>query len=254
MKLSIITVNLNNKDGLQKTIDSVISQTFKDFEWIVIDGGSTDGSRELIEKNKNYFSFWCSELDKGIYNAMNKGIKRATGEYCLFLNSGDCLDGDCLKVVMPQLNGDVIVGRVKSAEDGALSYRYENSTFTLSQLYSYSFPHQASFIKRDLFIKHGYYDENYKILSDWKFFLQLLLKEGIKLSFIPDVVSVIDYNGISKTNKELLVTETHRLRNEVIPSYLMKDLDNSSSLRDLFDHKMGKKLYSVLYRLFTSKK
>ena len=251
MKLSIISINYNNKAGLEQTIKSVIAQTIVDFEWIVIDGGSTDGSKELLEKYQQHFSYWCSEPDQGIYNAMNKGIKQAIGEFCLFLNSGDCLDGDCLKVVMPQLNGDVIVGRVKSAEDGALSYKYEDSTFSLSQLYSYSFPHQASFIKRDLLIKHGFYDESYKILSDWKFFLQLLLKERVQLSFIPDVVSVIDYNGISKTNKELLATETQRLRNEVIPSYLIRDLDNSSSLRDLFGHKMGKKLYSVLYRLFT---
>lgn len=251
MKLSIITINFNNQQGLQATIDSVIVQTLKEFEWIIIDGGSTDGSCDVIEKNAQYFTYWCSEPDKGIYNAMNKGVRQATGEYCLFLNSGDCLNGDCLKVIMPQLTGDVIVGRVKSAEDGELSYKYEDSTFSLSQLYSYSFPHQASFIKRDLFIKHGFYDESYKILSDWKFFLQLLLKERVQLNFIPDVVSVIDYNGISKTNKDLFATETQRLRNEVIPSYLIRDLDNSSSLRDLFGHKMGKKLYSVLYRLFT---
>ena len=236
------------------TIDSVVSQTYQEFEWIIIDGGSTDGSREVIEKNVQHFTYWCSESDKGIYNAMNKGIRQAKGEFCLFLNSGDCLNGDCLKAVMPQLTGEVVVGRVKSAEDGALSYQYENGSFSFSQLYSYSFPHQASFIKRELFIKHGFYDEDYKILSDWKFFLQLLLKERVDLNFISDVVSVIDYNGISKTNKELFVAEKNRLRDEVIPPYLMRDFDYSSSLRDLFDHKMGKKLYSVLYRLFISKK
>ena len=254
MRISVITINFNNKEGIQKTIDSVLYQTCRDFEWIIIDGGSTDGSRKVIEQNAQHFTYWCSEPDKGIYNAMNKGIRQATGEYCLFLNSGDCLNGDCLKKVVPQLMGDVIVGRVKSAEDGALSYPYDNSTFSFSQLYSYSFPHQASFIKRDLFIKHGLYDESYKILSDWKFFLQLLLKERVKLEFIPDVVSVIDYNGISKTNKALFATEMQRLRNEIIPPYLIRDFEYSSSLRDLFDHKMGKKLYSVLYRLFILKK
>ena len=91
MKLSIITVNLNNRDGLQKTIDSVVSQTFKDYEWIVIDGGSTDGSKELIEQYADHFTDWVSEPDKGIYNAMNKGIGMASGEYIQFLNSGDSL-------------------------------------------------------------------------------------------------------------------------------------------------------------------
>lgn len=91
MKLSIITVKLNNRDGLKRTIDSVVSQTFTDYEWIVIDGGSTDGSRELIEQYQDHFAYWCSEPDKGIYNAMNKGIAHAKGEWLQFLNSGDVL-------------------------------------------------------------------------------------------------------------------------------------------------------------------
>ena len=90
MKLSIITVNYNNKAGLQKTIDSVVCQTWRDFEWIVIDGGSTDGSKELIEQYQQHFAYWCSEPDKGVYNAMNKGISKAKGEYLNFMNSGDC--------------------------------------------------------------------------------------------------------------------------------------------------------------------
>ena len=90
MKLSIITVNLNNLEGLKKTYESVVCQTFTDYEWLVIDGGSTDGSREFIEQHQDKFAFWCSEPDKGIYNAMNKGIVRAKGEYLNFMNSGDC--------------------------------------------------------------------------------------------------------------------------------------------------------------------
>ena len=89
MKLSIITVNLNNLEGLKKTYESVVSQTFTDYEWLVIDGGSTDGSREFIEQHQDKFAYWCSEPDKGIYNAMNKGIVRAKGEYLNFMNSGD---------------------------------------------------------------------------------------------------------------------------------------------------------------------
>ena len=93
-KLSIITVNLNNREGLRKTAESVVSQTYKDYEWIVIDGGSTDGSKELIEQYAEHISYWVSEPDKGIYNAMNKGIRQAHGEYFLFLNSGDSLCDD----------------------------------------------------------------------------------------------------------------------------------------------------------------
>ena len=87
--ISIITINFNDKIGLQRTFDSVFAQDFNDFEYIVIDGGSNDGSKELIEENTDKISYWISEPDKGIYNAMNKGIKVANGEYLLFLNSGD---------------------------------------------------------------------------------------------------------------------------------------------------------------------
>jgi len=90
-KLSIITVNLNNAEGLRKTIESVVSQTYTDYEYIIIDGGSTDGCVEIIKQYEDKITYWVSEPDKGIYNAMNKGILKAKGEYCQFLNSGDWL-------------------------------------------------------------------------------------------------------------------------------------------------------------------
>ena len=100
MKLSIITINLNNKNGLSETISSVIAQTFTDYEYIIIDGQSTDGSLEVIKQNANHINQWISENDHGIYNAMNKGLNLAKGEYCLFLNSGDSLyDSDVLQVL-----------------------------------------------------------------------------------------------------------------------------------------------------------
>ena len=89
MFLSIITVNFNNKKGLIQTIETVVNQECKDFEWIIVDGGSTDGSVEVIQDHIKHVDFWVSELDQGVYDAMNKGIKVATGDYILFLNSGD---------------------------------------------------------------------------------------------------------------------------------------------------------------------
>lgn len=91
MKLSIITINYNNREGLRKTIESVVAQTTREFEYIVIDGGSTDGSVDVIKEFSDYIDYWVSEPDKGIYNAMNKGVKVAHGDYCQFLNSGDWL-------------------------------------------------------------------------------------------------------------------------------------------------------------------
>ncbi len=89
MKLSIITINKNNAYGLRKTIQSVINQTYSNIEYIIIDGASTDGSIDVIKKFEDKIDWWASEPDTGIYNAMNKGIKIATGDYCQFLNSGD---------------------------------------------------------------------------------------------------------------------------------------------------------------------
>ena len=89
MLVSIITVNFNHLEGLKRTYESIVSQTFTDYECIVIDGGSTDGSREFIEQHQDRFAYWCSEKDNGIYHAMNKGIRQAKGEYLNFMNAGD---------------------------------------------------------------------------------------------------------------------------------------------------------------------
>ena len=171
MKLSIITVNLNNRDGLQKTIDSVVSQTFKDFEWIVIDGGSTDGSKELIEQYADHFAYWVSEPDKGIYNAMNKGIKVAKGEYLQFLNSGDWLweETTLQKVFSEKNDEDIIYGDCIEA-DGERSIFPEK--FDTLFLYRGNINHQASFSKASLF-QNQLYSEDYRIASDW----ELLLRE-----------------------------------------------------------------------------
>ena len=88
-KVSVITVNYNNLKGLERTISSVLSQSFSDFEYIIVDGGSTDGSKEYIESKQEYINQWVSEKDHGVYNAMNKAIRMAQGEYCIFMNSGD---------------------------------------------------------------------------------------------------------------------------------------------------------------------
>lgn len=157
MKLSIITINRNNKEGLQRTMESVLGgQTFDDFEYIVIDGASDDGSKEVIEHYQDRLAYWCSERDRGIYHAMNKGIAQAKGDYLLFMNSGDCLVEGCLSKVFTQENdADFIYGNSIGCVRGErLSYTppapsYRNLTFF--QFYSASIGHQATFIRRRLF-------------------------------------------------------------------------------------------------------
>ena len=117
MNLSIITINYNNLRGLKATVDSVIAQTYKEFEWIIIDGGSTDGGRNVIEQNAQHFTYWCVESDKGIYNAMNKGISVANGDYCIFINSGDCFyDNEVIrKFICLNPQEDIVIGAVHSS-------------------------------------------------------------------------------------------------------------------------------------------
>lgn len=198
-KLSIITINLNNKEGLCKTIESVISQTCKDFEWIIIDGGSTDGSKELIEKYSEHINFWISEPDKGIYNAMNKGIKNANGEYLLFLNSGDYLyNSEVLFNVIPFLKGkDFYLGNEKCGNN-IISYNnlnLETLFFTLSES---SLCHQSTFIKKNIFKKYGYYREDYSIVSDWIFYYTSIIMGKATLEKLNFLVAVFDTNGKSQ--------------------------------------------------------
>ena len=203
-KLSIITVNLNNAVGLEKTIRSVISQTFTDYEYIIIDGGSTDGSVEVIKKYADKITYWVSEPDKGIYNAMNKGIKVAKGEYCQFLNSGDYLvDKNVLeKVFSLGFDEDIVYGNIL-VDNIFKVVPYKK--LTLYKLIKSYIPHPASFISRTVFFENNFYDEKYKIAADWKFFLKTLILENYSYAYVDLIIADFQSGGIStsiKTKKE----------------------------------------------------
>ena len=190
MKLTIITINRNNTAGLGKTMQSVFSQTCKEFDYVVVDGASTDGSVDIISKYAFLFGHrmkWISEPDKGIYNAMNKGIGMASGEYVEFLNSGDYLAG-------PDVTG------------------------TLN--------HPPTFIRRDLFNKYGLYDENLKIVSDWKWFIQAIILGEEKPIYAEIDVAVFDMTGISETNQELNKCERRQVLAELFPQTILEDYNH----------------------------
>lgn len=181
MILSIITINYNNRTGLQKTVDSVKNQTCKDFEWIVIDGGSTDGSKELIAHNQDAITYWCSEPDRGIFNAMNKGVKHANGDYCLFLNSGDRLhDNRVIEKVIPHLfDDDFITGNecVVDSQYEEVRIRKNPTVFDKYQLLIGCLWHQSTFIRTSL-LKERPYDETFRVVGDWETtFYQLVLNK-----------------------------------------------------------------------------
>lgn len=235
MKLSIITINYNNSHGLQKTIESVISQTSTNYEFIIIDGGSNDGSLEVIEKYSNHISYWVSELDKGIYNAMNKGIRNARGEYCLFLNSGDWLySSDVIEKVFPQdhevasiITGDLLkVQQDNSTEldkGQAFTRQEQNERLTLYDMIMGTINHPSSFIKRKLFNDYGLYDESYKLVSDWIFFLKTIGIYGVDVKYIDVAVSCFDMTGISNSNKELLNAEREKALQSFVPMQILND-------------------------------
>jgi len=239
MKLSIITINYNNMDGLQKTIDSVVCQTWRDFEWIIIDGGSTDGSKELIEQYQRYFAYWCSEPDKGVYNAMNKGVGHARGEYLLFLNSGDCFhNSEVLKTVHNDWRDvDVIYGDlnyVSHKGDYIISYP---DSLTTHYFLCHSIGHPASFIKAQLLKGNGY-REDFKIVSDWYKFLELF-RCGCTFHHINVIVSDYDTTGISSVNMDLISKENEVVFKEVFGDVNRKWIEESHQMQTIYEKVAG---------------
>lgn len=218
---SIITVNYNNKDGLQKTIESVISQEFKNFEFIIIDGGSTDGSVEIIKKYEKHITYWVSEPDNGIYHAMNKGIQQAQGEYLNFMNSGDCLYNEqTLRLVNEKHNNkDIILGWRKTDKGVINTF---SPQITALSLFEGGLFHQAAFIKRTLSIKYPY-NENRKIVSDWQFFFKTIILDNSTYVVIERPLCIYDTTGISCTDTQAAFLEKGELLKEMLPEKIYVD-------------------------------
>lgn len=224
IKISIITINYNNRRGLLSTIHSVVEQMCKDFEYIVIDGGSTDGSVEVIMEYADKIDYWISERDRGIYHAMNKGIDQAHGEYCLFLNSGDTLyDSGVIHSVLPLLTSDIVIGAIKKNASGYVKkVKVTEPLCLLDFWFENPIPHQSTFIKRKICEKL-HYDESLKIVGDLKFFLQAIVSLKCKCQSIDCIVANFDENGIStQVNSD---DEWKRVFTEILPSSLFVDCE-----------------------------
>ena len=220
MKLSIITVNYNDAIGLERTIKSVICQTFNDYEFIIIDGGSTDKSVEVIKKYEEHIDFWVSEHDGGIYQGMNKGLLHAKGDYVNFMNSGDSFHApDVLdKIFSLNITADIITG----AHAGSPHPNIGPKGITMYSLIIGAVDHQASFIRREVALRHPY-DEKYKIVSDWKFFIQALVLDNCTFFYTDIIVVDVDMTGISNTNISLDHQERESVLKELFPERILKD-------------------------------
>lgn len=249
MKLTIITINLNHKEGLQRTIDSIVNQTFTDYEWIVIDGGSTDGSKELLEQYQSHISWWCSEPDKGLYNAMNKGIAHAIGEYINFMNSGDVFATPTIleNVFENPHDADILYGiMVRGSIDGAVNNKSMMKTkLNWWDFYNSTFNHQATFTKLELFNKYGCYDESYRALADWRHFAELVAVHRCSCEYLPHIIAIYEGGGISDDNN-IWPKEMQRLRDEVFPAIRPSDIEDLYFVNLCKQHALSAKLHHLL--------
>ncbi|MFB9052855.1 glycosyltransferase family 2 protein [Formosa undariae] len=245
--LSIITINYNNLAGLKNTMQSVLKQTYNGIEYVVIDGGSTDGSATYIEQHGPKLSYWISEKDAGIYNAMNKGIAQVKGDYVLFLNSGDTLieKYSINEVVNLGLNKDIVYGNLLMVYNNrSVIKEYPNNLTFNHFYYKGHLPHPASFIKRELFKSLGSYREDFKIVSDWDFFVKAICKYNASYKHINCTITAYDTTGISANPefRDSLLKERAQSLQEHFPLFI----EDASRLVD-YD-KLAKSRHFKIYQ------
>lgn len=259
MKLSIITINYNNAEGLRKTLASVAAQTYQDIEHIIVDAASTDGSADVIKKyadNANYPVIWSSKKDNGIYNGMNAGIAKATGEYIQILNSGDILAApDVTERMVAALeandNPEFLYGNMvrKNYVTGKIDGKSRDVEYSLRQYYASTMNHDCCYILRDLFEVYGLYDENLKIVSDWKWFLLAIGLGHVKPVYVDIDVTIFDTSGISERNLELRNKERRQVLEEFLPQAILADYDKHAFETMQMDRLRKHHLYGMVYFL-----
>ncbi|SEM53720.1 Glycosyltransferase involved in cell wall bisynthesis [Prevotella sp. ne3005] len=192
--VTIITVSYNAKDGIEKTILSVVKQSYKNIEYIIVDGGSSDGTIDIIKKYDKQLTCWISEPDKGIYDAMNKGIKKATGEWLIMMNAGDCFANES---VLEEVFSRKIPNNISFLYSDVYSKKKDGGLILRpSDFASGNLIHQAIIYKRDLHKEHGYYIVTKKIIiSDALFFARIPIDQTMK---IDTVLSIYEGGGVSQ--------------------------------------------------------
>lgn len=277
MKLSIITINYNNASGLRKTLVSVGAQSYREIEHIIIDGGSTDGSVEVIREYDNTIKQqrcvtidqstiqvkWLSEPDNGIYDAMSKGVKKASGDYIWILNSGDCVAaadtvGRMMEVIshhtssIPLLLGNI----VKFYPDGRKVSEKKSSTKNINLVpldtsmltfYRGTVPQDAAFVRRDLFDKYGLFDPKLKIVSDWKLYLNMIALGDIIPMYVNIDVVHFDMSGVSNTNASKRDAEKRAYLEEILPASVLKDYDAYSFPIEQYQRLKKYHLWGIVY-------
>lgn len=281
MKLSIVTINYNNAEGLKKTLASVASQTYRDIEHIIVDAASTDGSVDIIKEyadNAGYPVVWSSEKDKGIYDGMNKGIEIALGrrivnsfnrsersedknkvlpDYIQILNSGDILAApdvvermvNHLLALSSSLLPDILYGNMVKYDYTAnrIIGKSGEVEYSLRNYYMGTMNHDCCYIRRDLFDTYGLYDADLKIVSDWKWFLLAIGLGNVKPVYMDIDVTIFDASGISESNLELRNKERRKVLEDVLPPAVLADYDKHAFETQQMDRLRKHHLYGLVY-------
>ena len=283
MKLSIVTINYNNAEGLRKTMESVLAQTYTEIEYIIVDGASTDGSVDVIRELATRPTIkWVSEKDKGIYNAMNKGIEVALGkrvvnddhtsspnspiasspnslsDYIQILNSGDILfDANVTQRMIEYLDqinsqnenpiGILYGNMIKVNAQGKVVGKSGYTEYSLRQFYSSTLNHDCAYIRKDLFEDYGLYDEQLKIVSDWKWYLQAIGLGRLKPEYVDIDVTIFDDGGISETNLALRNAERRKVLEKELPPAVLWDYDTHAFEMEQMKRLRRWKMYWLVY-------
>ena len=226
--ISVITVCYNAKDYIEQCMQSVIKQDYGNYEYVIIDGGSTDGTKETLEKYKENLSYWHSKSDRGLAHAFNEGVLHSKGIWLIFLNSDDYfLEEGTLKTISDELlnndSADVIFGQVNIVSrektphyiGGPYGGEFNWNDF----LYRDTIPHQAAFTNRRLFEQDGLFDENFNIALDYEHYLRK--GPALRATYVSQTISCMRDGGLSQESIGLSIREQHlaRITNEVMPSF-----------------------------------
>lgn len=264
-KLSIVTINFNNVEGLRKTLASVAAQTYRDIEHIIVDAASTDGSVDVIKgyaETSMHTVIWTSETDNGIYDGMNRGIRKASGDYVWILNSGDCAASpdvvEKMMTILKEEKFDLLLGNIVRMYVNKKEYaplpvkRIKDEKprpidVSMLTFYSSTIPQDAAFVRRELFEKYGYFDDKLKICADWKLYLNMIALGDVVPMYVNMDVVLFDMHGVSNSNNELLKAEKRAYLEEVLPVSVYKDYEAYAFPIYQYQHLKKRHMWGFVY-------
>lgn len=215
--ISIITVVFNGEKYIEDTIKSVINQTYKNIEYIIIDGGSTDGTLDIIKKYESKIAFWLSEPDNGIYDAMNKGLRKAKGYYAGLINSDDFYEPDAVQVIVNEIYNmpdvDILFGNINIINPYLNEKKLQTYKKGQKLEKSFSIWHPSVFVRKSVYETYGYFDLSYSLAADYELLLRFY-KNKCKFRYINKTISNFREGGVSFYNKNLIyeryrIMQTH---------------------------------------------